>query len=96
VPYLAKVVLHCRSGVPQGLSQLVEAFISDGVRYIGVVGSDAALIEDMIDEYVVGDGTDSSRYILTASHPGGTVDTAMELAKKLSGDLCGEVQLVEF
>jgi hypothetical protein len=74
----------------------VETFISDGVRYVGVVGPDAALIEDIIDECVVGNGTDSSRYLLTASHPGGTVDSALELAKQLSGNLGGEVQLVEF
>jgi hypothetical protein len=95
VPYQAKVVLHCASGVPKGLPALVEQFLADGVRYVGVVGQDAALTEDIIDECVVGDGTDESRYILTASHPNESVEEAMVFARRLTGDYEGEVQLVE-
>jgi len=95
VPYLPKVVLHCTSGVPKGLGTLVETFIADGVKYVGVVGKEAALTEDIIDEYVVGDGSDDTRYILTASHENDTLEYALEFARSLTGEFEGEVQLVE-
>lgn len=95
VPYGPKIVLHCTSGVPKGLPQLVEDFIASGVKYVGVVGKDAELTEDIIDEYVVGDGSDETRYILTASHKVETVEYALEFARSLTGEYEGEVQLVE-
>jgi hypothetical protein len=73
----------------------VEAFGSDGVKYVGVVGKDASLIEDIIDECLVGDGSQDARYILTASHEGQSVDYALEFARSLTGDFEGDVQLVE-
>jgi hypothetical protein len=95
MPYLSKVVLHCISGIPKGLPQLVEAFIEDGVKFVGVVGKDAALIEDLIDECVVGDGADEQRFILTSNHEGETLDDAMEFANCLTGEYEGKVQLIE-
>jgi hypothetical protein len=92
---MSKVVLHCTAGIPQGIAALVEAFISDGVKYVGVVGKDAARVEDIIDECVVGDGSDDSRFILTANHEGETLEDALELARNLIGEYEGEVQLVE-
>ena len=95
MPYLPKVVLHSTGGVPEGLSTLVETFIADGVKYVGVVGSEAALIEEIIDEYVVGDGSDDTRSILTASHENDTLEHALAFALSLTGEYEGEVQLVE-
>ena len=57
VPYLAKIVLQCSNGLHGGLEPLVQAFIRDGVTFVAVAGSDASLIEDIIDEVCVGDGT---------------------------------------
>ena len=95
VRYGPKIVLNCTSGVPKGLPQLVEAFIADGVKYVGVVGKEAELTEDIIDECVVGDGSDESRYILTASHKVESVEYALAFARSLTGEYEGEVQLVE-
>jgi hypothetical protein len=95
VPYAAKVVLHCLSGVPKGLPELVETFIADGVKYVGVVGPEASRIEDLIDEHVVGDGSDDSRTILTACHAGQTVEAALAFADSLTGEFAGETQVVE-
>lgn len=77
------------------MPSLVEAFIADGVRYVGVVGPEASLTEDLIDEYVVGDGSDDSRYILTANHQGKSLEEALESARSLTGGYEGGVQLVE-
>ena len=93
--YPTKLVLHCRSGVPKDLPALVEAFVAGGVKYIGVVGKDAALVEEVIDECIVGDGSDDTRYILTASHQNESLEYAVEFARSLTGLYEGEVQVVE-
>jgi hypothetical protein len=90
-----KIVLHCKTGVPNEINALVEAFLSYGVKYVGIVGKNAALIESIIDECVVGDGSDKSRFILTASHEGETLEKALEFACSLTGEYEGEVQLIE-
>jgi hypothetical protein len=93
--YLQKVVLHCPSGYKRELDDLVERFIADGVKFVGVVGEDCSRVEDIIDELVVGNGSDEQRFILTAFHEGETVAEALEFAKSLTGEYAGEVQLVE-
>jgi hypothetical protein len=44
VPYQTKVVLHCRSGLPTNLEALVEAFIRDGVKFVGVLGQGLTML----------------------------------------------------
>lgn len=95
VTYLPKIVLHCRSHVRPDLEALVEAFLRDGVKFVGVVGVDASAVEDLVDWIVIGDGTDESRFMLTSSHEGETVEEALEFARNLSGEYAGEVQIVE-
>ena len=95
MPYLSKIVLHCPNGYRMGLEQLVEDFLRDGVRFVGVVGEDCETVEDHVDWVVVGDGTDDSRFILTSAHPGETVAEAVEFARNLTGEYEGEVQVVE-
>jgi hypothetical protein len=77
------------------LDALVEQFLADGVAFVGVVGDDCSRVEDIVDELVVSDGSDERRFILTSSHPGQTVDEALEFARSLSEDYAGEIQLVE-
>ena len=77
------------------LDALVEQFIADGVAFVGVVGEDCSLVEDIIDDLVVGDGLDESRFILTAAHPGESVEDALEFARSLYAEYSGEIQLVE-
>ena len=95
MPYLRKIVLHCPTGYQVELERMVAQFLADGVVFVGVVGEDCSRVEDIIDELVVGDGTDDGRYILTSSHAGETIDDALEFARSLSGEYAGEVQLVE-
>ncbi len=75
---------------------MVEDFIKEGVTFVAVVGADCSRIEDIIDEIVVGDGSDDKRFILTSSHPNQMVDDAVAFAKSLTGDYEGDdVQVVE-
>ena len=93
--YSRKVVLHSRTGPTAALDALVEEFIRDGVIYVGVVGLECALVEDIIDELVVGDGT-RDYDLLTASHPNGSVEDAVAFARSLTQEFEGnDVQIVE-
>ena len=89
------MVLNCPTGYRLKLDHMVEEFIADGVKFVGVVGVDYSRVEDIIDELVVGDGSDRSRYILTTSHPSESLDGAVEFARAMSGDYTGEPQIVE-
>jgi len=93
--YLAKIVLHCRNGLHGGLEPLVQEFMRDGVTLVAVAGNDASLIEDIIDEVCVGDGT-RPYDMLTSSHPGESLAAVVEFANSLSLEFAGPVQVVEF
>jgi hypothetical protein len=95
MPYGRKIVLHCPTGYHERLDQMVEQFIQDRVIFVGVVGEDCARIEDIIDELVVGDGSDESRFILTSSHPDESLSEAVEFALSLRAEYAGEVQIVQ-
>ena len=93
--YGKKIVLNCRSELRPNLEELVETFIRDGVKFLAVVGVDASRVEDIIDEIVVGDGTNTERFILTSSHENASLNEALEFARSLTGEYAGEVQVVE-
>lgn len=93
--YAPKIVLHSLTGLRPELTLLVEQFIAQGVKFVGVVGQDCVRLEDVIDELCVGDGT-NSYFMLTSSHEGESLEEAMEFARMLSGEYAGEAQLVEF
>lgn len=88
-------MLHCPRGYDPRLDALVEDFIREGVRFVGVIGKDCERVEDIIDGLVVGDR--SRDYdLLTSSHPGEPLETAIAFAKDLALDLAGpEVGVVE-
>ena len=92
-----KIVLHSKRGYHPDLDALVADWMSEGVKYVGVIGVNASYVEDMIDELCVGDGSDPY-FMLTASHgPDETLDDAVFLAERLSGQVgSGPVVVVEF
>jgi len=99
-PYARKVVLHCPRGHRMRLDALVEAWIHDGVQYVGVAGLDAAFIEDLIDEIHVlhqiehGTGNEEGSLLLTASHEGESLAEALHFATQFFQDYGPTVQLV--
>lgn len=74
---------------------MVEAFIADGVALVAVAGVDCERIEDIIDELVVGNGSDTSRFILTSAHPGESLLEVVEFARSSISEPPGEPQVVE-
>ena len=94
-PYARKIALQCPAGYRMELDRLVEDFIADGVAFVGVVGVDRTEVEDLVDEIVMGDGSDGSRFILTSSHPGESLDEVVEFARILSlPEYAGNIQVV--
>ena len=92
----AKIVLHWQSGEESLIGPFVEQCLKDHVNFIAVVGPDCTRIENLIDECVVGDGSDDTRFILTSSHPGESVQDAVDFAELLTGEYAGQVKIVEF
>ena len=97
VPYAKKIVLRSRWGYRPGLDSLVADFKRDGVLFVGVVGKDCDIIEDIIDELCIdGDDEDGGYAMLTSSHVDGTIDEAISFAEALHGKYSGAVEVVEF
>jgi hypothetical protein len=96
MPYLPKVVFHCPNGLHGGLEPLVRAFIRDGVTLVAVAGSDAGLIEDIIDEVCVSDCTGPPYDMLTSAHAGESLAAVVEFAESLGLEYAGPVEIVEF
>ena len=67
--YSQKIILHAPPWNSPALEAFVEACIHDGVVLVCVIGSDCQRVEDIIDELVVGDGSDPTRFLTTTSHP---------------------------
>ena len=77
------------------IDALVEEFVRDGVKLVAVVGTDCEKVETIIDELVVGEATDPSRFILTSSHPGESLEEVLAFVHSLSAEYSGKVQIVE-
>ena len=69
MPLARKLILHVPVSYEALLDGFVEACLGDGVSLVAVVGLGCARIEDIIDEIVVGDGSDETRFLCTSSHP---------------------------
>ncbi len=67
---------------PANREPLVQALMGDGVTFVTVAGQDTSLIEDIIDEACVGDGTQPYS-MLTPSHPGKSLAEVIAFAESL-------------
>src|SRR4029077_13737749 len=90
-----KIVLCLLPGNESRLEPFVEQCIRDGVKFIAVMGYDCVRIEELIDELVVGDGSDNGRFILTSSHPDERLENVVGFASSLTGEYEGEVEVVK-
>jgi hypothetical protein len=91
-----KIVLHSLRGYHPELDLLIQQWIRDGVKYVGVVGVDASRIEDRIDALCVGVGSEPY-FMLTASHGlDEGLEDAIELSDSLSEEFAGAATIIEF
>jgi hypothetical protein len=96
LPTIRKIVVNSLTGYRPEFDALVDHWMRCGVNYVGIVGTDAAKLEDIVDELCVGDGTRQPYFMLTASHQGETIDDALALASILTGEYAGPVKVIEF
>jgi hypothetical protein len=90
-----KIVLQLPVSRLDLLEPFVEACLRDGVDLIAIVGQGANKMDDLIDEIVVGDGSDGSRFVNTSFHESETVEDVLEFARSWKEDHLGQtVQLV--
>lgn len=81
-------VLQLPISNPALLEPFVETCIRNGVGLIAVVGDDSRETEDLIDELIVGDGSDESRIaVATSSHPGETLEEVLAFAALGNADV---------
>lgn len=75
------VVLALPLSADDKLEPFVETCLMEGVALIAVWGEGCCAVEDRIDDIVVGDGSDASRYITTSAHEGETLEEVIEFAR---------------
>ena len=80
MPFASKLILHTPVSYEALLHDFVEQCLLDGVSLVAVIGPGCARIEDMIDEIVVGDGSDKTRFLCTTSHPDEPFEDVMNMA----------------
>jgi hypothetical protein len=74
-----KVILHAPVSDAALVEPFVEACLQDKVMLIAVVGEGCEKLEDLLDEIIVGDGSDPDRFILTTSHPHESLEEVLEV-----------------
>ena len=85
--YAQKIILHAPPWHSPRLEAFVEKCIQDEVVLVCVIGNDCARVEDVIDELVVGDGSDPGRFLSTTSHPSESIDEVREFAEAWTVDV---------
>jgi hypothetical protein len=79
--FASKLILHSPVSDETLLDDFVEQCLRDGVSLLAVIGPGCTRLEDIIDEIVVGDGGDDSRFLCTTSHPDDNFDTVLNMAQ---------------
>ena len=79
------------------LEAFVEKCIQDKVVLVCVIGDDCVGVEEVIDELVVGDASEPSRFLITTSHPKESIAEVRAFAEAwtLDVDPASPVQVVK-
>jgi hypothetical protein len=96
MPYPPKVILHTPLADPTKLDSFVEACLADGVVLIAVFGPDCEKVHDLIDELVVGDGSDESRFVMTSFHTNESLDEVLEFVAVCDPGPGAQIEQVRF
>jgi hypothetical protein len=96
MPYARKVILHTPLANPSKLDSFVEACLADGVVLIAVLGPDSDKVEDLIDELVVGDASDESRFVVTSSHRNESLDEVLDFVTCYDAGAGAQIEQVRF
>lgn len=77
----SKLILHAPVSDERLLDDFVEECLRDKVSLLAIIGPGCSRLEDVIDEIVVGDGSDPTRFLCTSSHPDDDYDTVLNMAR---------------
>ena len=92
--YAPKIVLTLPMNNPDALPSFVEACLRDRVELIAVVGPDCENVHDLIDDVIIGDGSDTTRFIVTSWHTDEPLNDVLEFARDWTAKTEGQVQIV--
>jgi hypothetical protein len=92
--YAPKIVLKLPMANPHVLASFVEACLKDGVELIAVVGPDCENVHDLIDDFIIGDGSNDKRSIVTSWHTDEPFDEVLEFAREWTAKSEDQVQVV--
>jgi tetratricopeptide (TPR) repeat protein len=97
--YAKKLILHAPPWDSPALSEFVEACIRDNVSLVCVIGHDCERVHDVIDELIVGDGSNPARWEfgpVTAGHEGQTLEEVRDFARQweIEGVASGTIEEV--
>lgn len=81
-----RIVLHSPVAHKVALGPFVERCLADGVSLIAIIGEGAEALEEEVDWLVIGDGADTSRFLITSAHPEESLEEVLAFA---SGWNCG-------
>jgi len=87
IQYAQRIILHAPPWHSPKLEAFVEKCIQDKVVLVCIIGNDCARVEDVIDELVVGDGSDDSRFLNTTSHPNASIAEVQAFAEAWTLDV---------
>ena len=91
-----KLILHVPVSDEALLDGFVEQCLKDRVSLLAIFGPGCARIEDIIDEIVMGGGSDKDRFLCTSSHPDESFTDVLDLVSAWElerGDPLEEVRL---
>jgi hypothetical protein len=86
MPHAKRIILNCPTGCSDDLGPMVEDFLRDGVLLICAMGPDASRIEDAVDWFLVGDGSDDTRFIPTSLHRDESLEDVIEFARSFASE----------
>jgi hypothetical protein len=87
-----KIILHSPVSDEALLEDFVEQCLRDEVSLIAIVGPGCSRLEDIIDELVVGDGSDPNRFLCTSSHPDELFEDVLNLVKAWEAERADQMQ----
>jgi hypothetical protein len=96
MPFSRKIILHVPVSDEALLEKFVEQCIKDCVSLVAIFGPDCEKVEDLIDDFIVGDGSDETRHFCTSAHPNESLTEVLEMVEVWEderGDAVEQVRL---
>lgn len=89
-----RIILQCPIDDESRLSEFVVRCVRDGVSIVVAVGDGSHRIHDILDDLIVGDGSDDSRYFCTADDLGEPLEDVINMLRFWEADGDGQYDLI--